>query len=35
VEFENTSTLGGFQRTGEIDSIDDASEPESERYATR
>jgi len=35
VEFEDTSTPGRFQWMGEIDSIDDANEPDTERYATR
>ena len=33
VEFEDTSTLGRFQRMGEIDSIYDADEPNTERKA--
>jgi hypothetical protein len=35
MEFENTSTLGRFQRMCEIDSIDDPNEPDAERYASR
>jgi hypothetical protein len=35
VEFEDTPTLGRFQRTVEIDPIDGANEPDTERYASR
>lgn len=35
VKLEDTSTLGRFQRTGEIDPIDDANEPDAERHAPR
>jgi hypothetical protein len=34
VEFEDTPTLGRFQRTVEIDPIDGANEPDTERYAS-
>jgi len=35
VEFEDTSALGSFHRIVEIDTIDDADEPDTERYASR
>jgi hypothetical protein len=35
VEFEDTSALGRFHRMVEIDTIDDANEPDTERYASR
>jgi hypothetical protein len=35
VQFEDTPTLGRFQRTVEIDPIDGANEPDTERYASR
>jgi hypothetical protein len=35
VEFEDTSALGSFHRMVEIDTIDDANEPDTERYASR
>jgi hypothetical protein len=35
VELEDTSTLGRSERVGEIDSIDDADEPGTERNASR
>ena len=35
VEFEDTSALGRFHRIVEIDTIDDANEPDTERYASR
>jgi hypothetical protein len=35
VEFEDTSALGSFHRIVEIDTIDDANEPDTERYASR
>jgi hypothetical protein len=33
VELEGRSTLGGFRRMVEIDAIDDANEPDTERDA--
>jgi hypothetical protein len=35
VEFEDTPTLGGFQRTFQIDPIDGANEPDTEWYSSR
>ena len=35
VEFEDPSTLGRFRRTVEIDPVDGANEPGTERYASR
>src|SRR5215216_1821010 len=35
VEFEDTSTLGRFHRMVEIDTVGDANEPDTERYASR
>jgi len=35
VEFEDRSTLGRFHRMVEIDTIGDANEPDTERYASR
>jgi hypothetical protein len=35
VEFEDASALGGFHRIVEIDTIGDANEPDTERYASR
>ena len=34
-EFEDTSALGRFHRMVEIDTIDDANEPDTERHASR